>query len=92
MSNLFLVTIKQFRQILVVALVVWAVSLTGAYYRGKAVERKQVYAKIKSAILSNKTTRLGEFTLFKDYKNQSYICTENFKEVADISIEKGGKK
>ncbi len=92
MSNLILISSKQFRKILVAYLVFLALSLAGGIFVGKTVERKQIYTQIEIGILSNKTTKIGKFTLFKDYKNQSYICTENFKEVADISITKGGKK
>ena len=89
-GNMHHVSVRQFRTYLCIVLIVLLSLIISVSFLSTYWGRQKVIVEIKQAIKGNEYKEVEGFKLFKDKKNQAYITTNNYREVADISISGTG--
>ena len=85
-GEMYHISAKQFRAYICIAAtilisIIIAIALLSAHQN-----RQQMVAEINQAIKGNKYVKVEDFEFFKSLQNKTYITTNNYREVSDISV------
>ena len=84
------ITDKQIKTYSILVAIILIALAAAIWLLGEYQGRMKLKAEIKQAIKANEFRQVEDLYIFRSIKNQSYISTSKFREVADIEIAGAG--
>ena len=80
------ISARQFRAYLCIAITILISMGVAILLLGNYQAKQKMTAEINQAIKGNKYAKVEDFEFFRSTKKQTFITTNNYREVADISV------